>query len=43
MFWPVCLSVYHLHAWCPWRPEKERKEEGTGYALTGGTRTAMCV
>ena len=22
---PAYMSVYHVHAWCPWRPE-----EGTG-------------
>lgn len=19
---PVCLSVYHMRAWCPWKPEE---------------------
>lgn len=43
MLLPVCMSVYYLHVWCPWKPEKKRQEEGTGHALTGDTRTAVCA
>lgn len=31
----VCVPVYHLHAWCPQRPE-----EGTG---SHGLQLQMCV
>lgn len=25
----VCMSVYHVHAWCPWRPEQSVRCLGT--------------
>lgn len=29
---PTCKSAYHIHAWCPWRPE-----DGVGFPRTGVT------
>lgn len=28
----ACMSVYHLHAWCPWRSEEGVRVPGTGVA-----------
>jgi hypothetical protein len=30
MFLPVCMSVYHLHAWCPQKPGEGVRSSGSG-------------
>lgn len=27
---PACISVYHMHAWCPQRSEEGIRSPGTG-------------
>ena len=27
---PTCMSVHHVHSWCPQRPEDSVKSSGTG-------------
>lgn len=35
---PVCVSVHHVHAWCPWEPE-----EGIGSPRTRDTDEIQMV
>jgi hypothetical protein len=28
-FLPTCVSVYHMHSWCPWKPEGGFRSPGT--------------
>ena len=27
---PACVSVYHMHAWCSWRPEEDIRSPVSG-------------
>jgi hypothetical protein len=35
VFLPVCICIYYMHAWCPWRSEEGVRCPGTEIIIDG--------